>query len=390
MARRFFALTRLLLARLRPAAAPLAALLACGCLLGAGLGLAAERSVSAAAPQVQIVLSARAEADASLADALAEYLGGMEDIARYCTFRSASPQEAERLLSRGEVSAVLWLPEGFIGSILSGENRAPGVETPAGRPLEAALVRWLAASAADMLTTAQAGIYAVLNWYDSLPAPPIDRDRAVLEINMRYLQYVFSRDGLFAEESLSAAGQLNLGDHYTLGSLLCLFLFLSPLLSPAFGGADLLRFRRRAGALGIGPGLTAAAGLLGASAITFPLLWAALSAVTGELLPCLLPALLGAALAAGLAGACTWRGGDGTLPIFLAVFLFALTAGCLLPPAMLPGWLRALGSFSPLSHLRALAAAALGYAAPSPLPLAGMVLLLWGITFLRRRKEAAV
>ena len=388
MIRQFFWLVRLLLARLRPAAAPLAVLLLCACLLGAGIGFAVQSPE--AGPQVQILLSARSEEDAPLADALAEYLGGMEDIAAYCAFRSASPQEAERLLSQGAVSAVLWLPEDFIGSILSGENRAPAVETPAGRPLEAAMVRWLASSSADMITTAQAGIYAVLGWYDGLASPPIDRDRAVLEINMRYLQYAFSRSDLFREESLSPTGQLSLGDHYAVGSLLCLFLLLTPLLSPAFGGEDLLRFRRRIGALGIGPGATAAAGLLGSLCLAFPLLWIALGALTGDFPASLLPALLGAALGAGLAGACTGPAGNGTLPIFLLVLLFALCAGCLLPPAMLPGWLRALGALSPLTHLRALAAAPLGYSSPSPLPLLGMILLLWAITFLRRRKEAAI
>ena len=164
----------------------------------------------------------------------------------------------------------------------------------------------------------------------------------------------------------------------------------SMLLSPAFGGEDLLRFRRRIGALGIGPGATAAAGLLGSLCLAFPLLWIALGALTGDFPASLLPALLGAALGAGLAGACTGPGGNGTLPIFLLVLLFALCAGCLLPPAMLPGWLRALGALSPLTHLRALAAAPLGYSSPSPLPLLGMILLLWAITFLRRRKEAAV
>ena len=101
-------------------------------------------------------------------------------------------------------------------------------------------------------------------------------------------------------------------------------------------------------------------------------------------------ALFGAALGAGLAGACTGPGGNGTLPIFLLVLLFALCAGCLLPPAMLPGWLRALGALSPLTHLRALAATPLGYSSPSPLLLLGMILLLWAITFLRRRTEAAI
>ena len=125
MIRQFFWLVRLLLARLRPAAAPLAVLLLCACLLGAGIGFAVQSPE--AGPQVQILLSARSEEDAPLADALAEYLGGMEDVAAYCAFRSASPQEAERLLSQGAVSAVLWLPEDFIGSILSGENRAPAV-----------------------------------------------------------------------------------------------------------------------------------------------------------------------------------------------------------------------------------------------------------------------
>ena len=43
-----------------------------------------------------------------------------------------------------------------------------------------------------------------------------------------------------------------------------------------------------------------------------------------------------------------------------------------------------------VTHLRALAAAPLGYSSPSPLPLLGMILLLWAITFLRRRKEAAI
>lgn len=386
----------LLLGRLRRRLAALAGVTACACLLAGVAGqVLTARSEQASPVQLRLVITAPGE-DMELAQAMAGYLSAMEDMARYCTFSAADEAQALAMLERGEATAVISLPHGFLGDVLSGENTPPSLITGQGRPLESWLAGWLGQSAAGLLTTAQAGIYAVLEIYDSLDHPALGRDEVTWGINLQYIGAVLDRQSLFRTETVRPTGTLSVGDHYALGTLACLLLLSAPIFYPLFRGGDLEPFLRRARAAGVSPTLPGAVALGLAAAVYILLFWAAggalIWALGGSFWAAALPAVCCGLLGAGLAGVCATLAPHQAGSCLLCLGLTgaaALVAGCLLPPALLPPAVRALGAWSPVGWMRQALAAPLGYApAPLwPLCLAGLslCLLALGASTLRRR-----
>ena len=391
----------LLLGRLRRRLVVLAGVTVCACLLAGVAGrVVAAWSEQGGPLRLSLVVTAPEE-EMELARTMAGYLSAMEDVALYCDFVAAGPNQAREMLERGEATAVIALPQGFLGDVLSGENTPPALITGEGRPLESWLAGWLGESAAGLLTTAQAGIYAVLDLYDSLDDPSLTRDEVTWGINLQYIGAVLDRQSLFRTETVRSTGALTVGDHYALGTLVCLLLLSAPLFYPLFGGGDLERFLRRTRAAGIHPALPGAVALVLAFLGYLLLFWGAggglIRALGGGFLAAALPAVCCALLGAGLAGVCAALAPSQTGACLLCLGLTgagALSAGCLLPPALLPAPLRALGEWSPVGWMRQALAVPLGYAPVSlwPLCLTGLALCLAAVSIysLRRRSGGPV
>ena len=93
---------------------------------------------------------------------LEQYMGNMRDVRQYCTFRAMDGAEAAAALESGEVTAILVLPENFIQGVTDGSNPDVRLVVSGDRPLESLLTLWVGQSAADLLSSFQAGVYAVL------------------------------------------------------------------------------------------------------------------------------------------------------------------------------------------------------------------------------------
>lgn len=326
---------------------------------------------------------------------LAEYMNAMEDVAQYCRMEAMGEGEALEALERGEVTAVLALPGGFIQGVRRGENPDLRLIAAGDRPLESLLLLWVGQSAADILSAFQGGVYAVLELYEQNPPPGLGRDQVVAEINLRYIAMALDRGNFFETRQLSATGTLPIAPHYAL-SLLCYFaLCAAPLFMPVYAG-NWLRFQRRLRGAGRG----CAAGFLsgvaaGAAALLVLLAPALLAAGEGRDIP----ALLGAAavmaafcsvfgalccLAAGSAGGC------GAMAFLISLLSLAL-AGGIVPPALLPRAVQALGWLSPVGWLRQAAAWAMGYEAEASgwvcLALAGAGMAAGAFALYRREAD---
>lgn len=331
-------------------------------------GRAAQALLSRGVDFGGVTLAVTAPAGDSTPARLEEYMNGMEDIAQYCRVEAMEEDAALAVLGRGEVTAVLALPERFIQGVMWGENPDLRLIVAGDRPLESLLLLWVGQSAADILSAFQGGVYAVLELYEQSPPPGLSRDQVVADINLRYIAMALDRASFFETRQVSATRSLPIALHYAL-SLLCYFaLSAAPLFMPVYGG-DWLRFQRRLR----GAGRSCAAGFFsgvaaGVPALLLLLLPALLAAGEGRNVP----ALLGAAvlmavfcslfwalccLAAGSAGGC------GAMAFITALVSLAL-AGGIVPPVLLPQGLQRLSWLSPVAWLRQLAAWAMGYEAP--------------------------
>lgn len=346
---------------------PLLAGLALLCvLLPLGAGQAAGRLLSRGVELEGITLAVTAPAGDETPQLLERYMGGMEDIARYCRFRAMEEDAARAALASGEVTAVLSLPEGFIRGVMDGTNPDLLLIAAADRPLESLLLLWLGQSAADILSAFQGGVYAVLELYDQAPPPGLSRDQAILDINLRYIALALDRGSFFRGEEVPVTGALPIPLHYGLSLLAYFALSVPPLFLPLYAGLGFQR-RLRAAGRGCGPALGGAV-LAGAGALMLLLAPSLLLAGGGSV-----PALLGAAALMALfcslfTALCCLSAeraaGCGALA-FSVSLLSLFLAGGVLPPALLPEALRRLSFLSPAAWLRQLAAWPMGYAVPA-------------------------
>lgn len=320
---------------------------------------------------------------------LEQYMGNMRDIRQYCTFLAMEEAEAAAALERGEVTAILALPENFIRGVMNGSNPDIQLVVPGDRPLESLLTLWVGQSAADILSSLQAGVYAVLDLYEASAPDGLSWNQAMTDINLRYIQWTLNRQNLFVLRQVSATQTLPVRLHYELSMLAYLGLCLAPLFSGIYGSRRLTA-RRRLRCLGRGSLLgylgdltacTAAVFLLVAVPVAFLAQEAVLPALGAAAVFALFCAVFGSLCCLVTANAASCGG------LAFAIALVSMgAAGGILPPVMLPQTLRELSWLSPVAWLRAVAALPAGYpaedgvliaAAAAALLMAGLSALLY-------------
>ena len=177
-------------------------------LLPLGAGRAAEVLLSRGVNFAGVTLAITAPEGDGVPQLLEQFMGEMEDIAQYCNIVALEEGAALEALSRGEVTAVLVLPERFIQGVMWGENPDLRLIVAGDRPLESLLLLWVGQSACDILSAFQSGVYAVLDLYAQSPPPGLSRDQVVVDINLRYIRLALDRGELFQNQTVSATGVL--------------------------------------------------------------------------------------------------------------------------------------------------------------------------------------
>ena len=356
----------------------------------AGLVLLCALLPALAAPALEGMLSsgtgvrsitvalAGVEGEDETTQTLASYLLSMSDVNEFCQVIPMSEEETLSALEKGEVTAALLLPQGFLPSILDGENKAPVLVLDPERSLESYLALWLSEGAADMLATSQAGIYAVLDLYRADPPAQVPFQQAVLDINLAYLNVILNRSSSFRVQEVSATGLLSVPHHYGLSLLVYLPLLAAPLLAPLFSSRKLLSWNRRLRSVGYPSCLSCLAALTAASCALLPVFLVPMALLAPEnlgaaLLPCLVCAVWSAAFCALCALLSPSAAGCAVLS-FLCATLGLFICGGIIPPVLLPRALQDLAPLLPVTWARRVLALALDYD-PMPMALPALVLL---------------
>ncbi|MCL2618012.1 MAG: ABC transporter permease [Defluviitaleaceae bacterium] len=153
---------------------------------------------------------------AALADALA--YGVVVDIT------ATDERGAREALESGSVTAVITLPLGFGAGMVSGQNIPFGVEYNSNRPLASALVRIAADAFADMLRSAQTGVYVTLGYAAALDLSPQEYNMVFVGVNMRFIGLVQNRADMFERVMLYAALGLGMWQTYFIAAYVALSL----------------------------------------------------------------------------------------------------------------------------------------------------------------------
>jgi ABC-2 type transport system permease protein len=155
------------------------------------------------------------------------YLSSMDGIKDICSFTIMEEAEAASALKSGRLDAVLYLPQGFLASVLDGSNiPAHILLNRSGANSQSALVRAFVDAGADDLAAAQGAIYSMD--YAARQIGLTDSVRTQINTDMNYMLFHFfaERAKLFSSENIYSTGQLSPAEFYICSGIV-LFLMLS-------------------------------------------------------------------------------------------------------------------------------------------------------------------
>lgn len=148
------------------------------------------------------------------------------DSSRYTIhFVSLSENEAREKLEYGEISVYLRIPEGFVDSIVRGENM-PVTFVSGGSQggIGTELIREMADTVSEIITESQTGIYSLQDIYlkEELTDTLYDAER---NLNLQYFDMIFGREKLYEIITLEGDHGLSLTQHFLCAAIVVFFLF---------------------------------------------------------------------------------------------------------------------------------------------------------------------
>lgn len=211
----------------------------CGVKSSAGDPLAARVEIAVAAKE-----------DNRLTRMALSYVENMESVSGLCSFRQTTEEEGFALLKKGDVAALILLPEQLVEGIMNGVNPTVDIWFPEHAGLEAMLFRELTESGAGLLQVAQAQIYGA---GDAARAYDLTEQLSGIEagIDSYNLAFALDRLALYDSETVSAFGTLN-GMQFYLASGIVLFLMLAGMAMYPVVQREPAAFRRQLGRQGTG------------------------------------------------------------------------------------------------------------------------------------------
>ncbi|MCL2578564.1 MAG: ABC transporter permease [Oscillospiraceae bacterium] len=297
---------------------------------------------------------------------LTGYLTDMGQERRLIDFFEADRAGGQALLERGQVSAVILIPQEFMAGVMDGRNQPFTVTLDSASPMRAAFIRTFVGVYADMLRTGQQGVYTALD-----AARQYGDERATQEMfrlsNMRFLTAMLNRGSMMETETVTATGAVSAADHYTASAFVFLMLLGASLFLDVWGKACGRPIVLRLSALGAWPvksGLGYLAGAMlpfGAACLLLFLISAAANLVfdlgLGFSVPLLAGLLMTVLVCGGFMLASAWLFGEGPgggIFVFLYGLAGLFLSGGVLPPAYLAPAALALGRLTPHYHLSGL------------------------------------
>ncbi|MBR6487077.1 MAG: ABC transporter permease [Lachnospiraceae bacterium] len=148
-------------------------------------------------------------------------------------------EEARRLVMKGAISGYAVIPEGFVDSIMTGENKKITlVTTNASRDLLSSLVIEFTDQISGYLLETQNSIYGLSSYLND--AGITDRSAAINEINLFYVNLVMRRDDLFEPiEIIDEGSSVSQAAGYICGLTIFLVMLFGIAYSPVYTRREL-------------------------------------------------------------------------------------------------------------------------------------------------------
>jgi len=148
------------------------------------------------------------------------------DSSRYSvSFLEMTEKEAKEQLDNGTISLYVMVPEGFVNSIVNGENlKLTYVTTNGNRGIKSILMDEMATGVSSMITESQSGIYGMQN---ILLEENMTENyyELTVELNKIYIEKIINRSDIFKTQVIGYSNQLSFISFFVCG-MLVLFLLI--------------------------------------------------------------------------------------------------------------------------------------------------------------------
>lgn len=152
------------------------------------------------------------------------YLENSESLSGLCRFLSVSREEGLKMLERGEAAALIDCPAGFVEGIMNGTNAPVSLYFKEQAPVAALLCREMASAGGEVLSAAQAEIYAAYDLTEEY-GQMAQWDQICQELNLFHIRMLLNREDFFRNETVRTTGETTYEEYY-LASGLVFFLLL--------------------------------------------------------------------------------------------------------------------------------------------------------------------
>lgn len=163
--------------------------------------------------------------DDKLAAKAISMVTSLDSVGSLCEFTYVEEEEGRELLKKGELFALMVLPQGLIQGIMDGTNVPVDVLLPEHAGLESSVFKELTDAGSSILGTAQAAIYGT-DEFLRLHLMEAEIPQAERELNAIYMKYALSRSAYFRTEQTSAAGDVSTAVFYGISASVLVLLLL--------------------------------------------------------------------------------------------------------------------------------------------------------------------
>ncbi len=280
-------------------------------------------------------------------ETLVSLASSMTDIDEYSNFVALDYEEAMIALEKGEVFAVIELPENVLNSILSGENSPIYLHLSSAKPTESLITLYAGECATDMLSAAQGAIYAVL---DKLKEEGLYNESSVVDVNFDFITFALGRATMYEEEIVSVAGTVSISEHYMQVVLIFVLLMSTAILYPALSSQQ-NAWQTRLLSIGLSKKIPTIANLLTTLIVILPIC-AIVYVLSGEFstLGVIYTALFVSGFAVLLCSICSSESVASSTVFAISGAMLFLSGG-IIPPILMPSALEPITAFIPTTWI---------------------------------------
>lgn len=152
-------------------------------------------------------------------------LADMDSSRYYVDLVELSEEEAKQKLASGELYGYISIPEGFVESIVYGENK-PLTYVAANSPatLGPVMVNEILEIVSQLVVQGQNGIYGMLEIADEYQVSDRVTDRAIVDLNVRFVDTVLDREQFYELEYVGLGEGISYTNYYICAFLVLLLL----------------------------------------------------------------------------------------------------------------------------------------------------------------------